>query len=116
MTFNDFCQVIKHLRKNYKCPACNETFNINYIHIVANAGNEGILFIECTKCLNPIFVIFSLNPDIPELIIKTRTHKNIKNAPEKYSKKNYAPVNQNDILDMYNFLKNHQGDLTPFLK
>ena len=109
MTFNEFINMLGHLQHNYSCPACNKKFVSANIDLVASSPDEGLLFAECPECGAPIIVAFTF---LSEIYRKSRKQRDIKNTAQKHTRN---PISQNDVLDMYNFLKNLQGDLSSYL-
>ncbi|MBI2453546.1 hypothetical protein HYV56_02480 [Candidatus Peregrinibacteria bacterium] len=99
MNFKDIKFIINHLRKKLHCPKCEETYHEEDIVILSTTKKEAILLLDCLKCSHNILVSVTAEHDyyLPiQFTIKNR----------------HGIVNENDILDMHNFLKNFDGDFS----
>ncbi|MCC7197533.1 hypothetical protein IT413_05060 [Candidatus Peregrinibacteria bacterium] len=110
MNFAELKEIIKQLKKIVPCSQCNKKFIEDGIRVLTTIQNEGLFHMSCFNCNNQVIVHVTISeqegdeieqtlPDMSKMNI--RTHRNI-------------PVNENDILDIHNFLNSFNGDFKEF--
>lgn len=113
MSFKLLKQVIAHLRQKSICPYCKSRFNDDSIFILATstttdaAACNGIFFVVCPKCNASAFVaveVSSITQKLKNQHIKMETTA----TPD--------GISTNEVLDMHNFLKSWEGDVSELFK
>ncbi|MEK7524429.1 MAG: hypothetical protein AAB588_05375 [Patescibacteria group bacterium] len=113
MPFRLLKQVIGHLRRQSRCPICQSKFTEESIFVLAtsmlahNGTCNGLFFIVCPKCTSQAFVMAEVTA-VMATLQEENVHFQTKPANQK--------INMNEILDMHNFLKDWEGDVTELFK
>lgn len=98
MNFNELKEIIKHLKKVVPCSSCNKKFENDGIKVLSTYGAEGLFHFSCFTCLNQLIIHVSIvdqDDKVNGLEIQAS------NAPE---------VDEDDVLDIHNFLSSFNGD------
>ena len=98
MNIDDFKKLIQDIREQIPCPQCKKKLNSKNIAILGTAFNEAYFVGHCKQCPNNVIIHATLGP--------VRPHRSLKDARTPIMK----VVDQNDILDMHNFLREFNGD------
>ncbi|MBI2464499.1 hypothetical protein HYV57_06090 [Candidatus Peregrinibacteria bacterium] len=101
MNFKELKIIINFLRKKIQCPNCANCYFEKDISVLNTTRNEGVIFMECSKCGGNILLSVGLDQ-------KVKTKKiMMKNSDQL--------ISSNDVLDMHNFLKSFNGDLEEYI-
>lgn len=98
MNFHELTLIIRDIQKNIPCRVCKKTVDDKNIGIIGTIFNEGFFHARCEQCGHDMIINVTLRAR------NGRPHRPL------HSKNRMKLVNQNDILDMRNFLKNFNGD------
>lgn len=98
MEYNEFKEVIKHIKKTVPCGQCDKKFTDEGIKIVSQMGEDILFHFSCGNCGNQLLIHVTLteqtqNPNR----LKINTH-------------DAALISQDDVLDIHNFLNKFNGD------
>lgn len=97
MNFHEFKNIIRNIRETIPCPTCHKKLEENTIHMIGTVFNESFFLSHCHDCKHDMMIHVTFRG-------KERTHRSLRtNSTMKL-------VNQDDILDMHNFLKEFNGD------
>ncbi len=101
MDYNDFKEIIKHLKKTLPCGECGKRFPDEGIQLVASIYNDCLFHFRCPHCKNEIVAEVSiLDQD------RTASKLNIQTHEPEY----FGQIDHDDVLDIHNFLKRFDGD------
>jgi len=98
MNFAELKEIIKYLKKTVTCTTCKKKFLDEDIKVISTIGSEGLFHIHCHHCHNEVIVHITI-------LEQTSEKSNINIETRKASK-----INENDILDIHNLLKQFNGD------
>lgn len=98
MNFSELKEIIKQLKKIVNCNTCNKKFVNEGIQVVSTYGPEALFQLHCMNCCNQLIVHIT--------IVEQGQEKSTINIRTQNTKS----VNQNDILDIHNFLNQFNGD------
>lgn len=103
MNITDLMEVIRHVRKNMRCPHCNKRYNTQDISILASTKLECLLELRCQYCKKAVLTDLVATPkdptkrnDTPEVPLINQLIKN--------------GITTNDVLDTKIFLERFDGD------
>lgn len=117
MSFKLLKQVITHLKKTAKCPRCSSLFDDDSIFVLATSSTgtdsacNSLLAVVCPNCTSQAFIMIEVT-NITTRLKKDFIRIHTKTAP----RGNGGNISDDDILDMHNFLRSWQGDLTELFK
>lgn len=98
MNLDELKDIIRHLKKTVPCSRCNKKFINEEIQVLSTYNTEALMHFNCQKCFNQLLIHVTIVEQTENNnIINIRKHK--ANA-----------VNQNDVLDIHNFLNQFKGD------
>lgn len=115
MSFKLLKKVIAELRRKERCPNCAAVFSEDFVFVLATAfrvkqgasSSDALLVVICEQCLTSAFVAVE---------VKSLRHK-IKHEFFRFDTKvGRDGVSADEILDMRNFLKSYQGELSELFK
>lgn len=107
MNFEHLNIIVNHIRQQVNCPKCKKKYRSDNVYIIGGSPYEEFLHFHCPKCSNDM--LFSIGIIGPTATI-TRIHRSIRTQSAS------NPISSNDILDMTNFLKTLNGDITSYIK
>lgn len=102
-------EVIKHLKKFFRCPSCDQEYNNSNINIVGASPDQAIFHLHCKKCQNNIVLSTLVQKNRKQRKIEHHTH-------DKSESKSGAAVSEDEVLDMHNFLKKFDGNFSKEFK
>lgn len=106
MDFKLLKEVIKHIKRHGKCPECERKYTDTMIDVIGTTGDNAFFYLMCPDCSANLILqtaVVHKDEDSDYEITEESTF-----TPEEFSEK----ISSNDILDMHNFLKNFDGDLS----
>lgn len=108
MNFAILKEIIVHLKRKMRCPGCRKRYANRDIRVQGAARDQLDLQIECRKCQTQVVANISLvkEEDLSGEFFdfEQRMHQGIKVTA------NTLPVvNENDVLDIKNFLTSFEG-------
>lgn len=106
MNFSELQQIIKHLKKEVTCHACQKKFGNRGMQVISTFQNEALLQMDCFNCTNQLLVHVA--------IINQQQEKGTLKTPDNQEQKAeitfHSEISKNEILDMHNFLNKFNGD------
>ena len=102
MNYSELKEILKHLKKTVNCNNCKKKFATDDMQVVSTYNSEGLFHFTCHNCENQILV---------HVAIMNQHHEHVteKSSAARIETQNTIVINQNDILDMHNFLNNFNG-------
>lgn len=97
--------VLRQLRHDLKCPSCKALYSERKIEVVGTTNSSGLFIANCKECGESIIVNVYIE----------RKHRRISSRHGNYWKLGES-VSANEVLDMHNFLKQYNGDLSTLIK
>lgn len=104
MNLSELKEIIKHLKKTLPCSKCDKKFLNDDIKVLSTHNEEALLYFGCHTCKNQLLVHVS--------IVEQTADKNLLNIQTHDA----AKVNQDDILDIHNFLNHFNGDFKSYFE
>jgi hypothetical protein len=101
---------IKHLITNIKCAVCQSHYEAEDIHIIDHRDELWVMAVSCGQCHTRglIFAIIKETEE-PESIVEL--------TPEEWIKfQEMSQIDADDVLDMYEFLRDFDGDFVSLLQ
>jgi hypothetical protein len=100
MNFSELQQIIKHLKKEVPCHACQKKFGNRGMQVISTFQNEALLQMDCFNCTNRLLVHVA--------IINQQQEKGTLKPQAEFTF--HSEISKNEILDMHNFLNKFNGD------
>lgn len=104
MNFEEIKNIITQLRKETTCPHCQGRYSEKTISVLSTTKNEGIFVMDCEACGNNVLVSAYFNYKLKA--IPYRIH---------HTKSPRKSISTNELLDIHNFLKEFDGNLSEYL-
>ena len=101
MNFKEVQIAVNHLVETCKCPQCKSGYFPQDINVVATTKTEGLFEVNCAKCETATIVTVFLAPEGEVRKKMDRTHRKLTRQ---------KAVDENDILDIKNFLADFDGN------
>jgi len=101
MNFNELQKLVTKIKKTIPCRECNENFKEKDLNLLGFLMNETYFHAHCAHCGNTTYITGMLT-------INDRTHQGL-DTPSHV-------IENNDVLDMHNFLKKFDGDFISLFK
>ena len=98
--------LIKRLLASMKCGACGQHYDVDNIDVLGQQEDLWFLKVLCSACHTQYFIVAIVKEDKVTEVITDLTEAEL----EKFS--SMGGVVPDDILDMYNFLENFDGDFS----
>ena len=102
--------IIKRLMSSVKCAVCEQCYEENSIKIIGHQEDLWFLSVFCSACHSRFLVAAVIKEDMAPKVITDLTEA----EQEKF--RNIDKLIANDVLDMHNFLKDFDGDLSQLLR
>lgn len=112
MNFDELQEIVKHLKKNIPCNTCKKRFQNEDVQVLSTYHNEGLFYFHCHYCKNQLIVHVAISTSKKEGAKEGDPAENIINIETKDA----ISIDQNEVLDMHNFLKNFNGDFKKLFK
>jgi len=109
MNYLEIRAIMAHIRKKLPCPICGTHYKNENIDLVGVLPDEGLFHLKCHKCKDVLAVNIAVNE---KALLEQKRNNRLKIRKNGTT----SPISENDILDMKNFLTNHKGDLSKYLK
>jgi len=98
--------IIKRLMSSVKCAVCEQCYEGNSIKIIGHQEDLWFLSVFCSACHSRFLVAAVIKEDMAPKVITDLTEA------EQGKFRNIDKLIANDVLDMHNFLKDFDGDLS----
>lgn len=98
MTYNEFKEIINHVKKTVPCTQCDKKFTDEGIKILSQLNDEILFHFTCDTCSNQLLINVTITDQDQN---HSRLKINTSSAPE---------ISHNDVLDIHNFLNRFNGD------
>lgn len=107
MNYEDLKNILRDLKKMFRCTKCHRRFMDRNISVLATIPTDGIFQLDCESCSHSMLVNISLRSEstIQETTIR-------ENNPIRTSR----IITTNDFLDMHIFLDSFNGDFKKLFK
>lgn len=111
MNFPEIENAVIHLKKASRCLHCQGKYNYADINLIASTSNEGLFEMKCQKCHNNTLVTVLLGAE-PKIDNKkdSAQHLDLATIKEKSLRRTHRKIEDNDVLDIKNFLNNFDGN------
>ncbi|MFA4931225.1 MAG: hypothetical protein WC570_05170 [Patescibacteria group bacterium] len=104
---NRFRAIVKALRQMVRCPHCSGTFSEKDIEMVSNFGPAYAVKLSCSRC--GLKVIASLTQIEQSVAANSHDHPIVQNG-DSVSRGNREKINDDDMINLHQFLDNFDGD------
>ena len=99
-------RIVKKLMTSVKCTSCGQKYEMRDVKIIGNHGALYFLQVTCSSCHSRYMITAVVNDKKNADIVSDL-------MDEEFTKFNQAAApNTNDVLDMYAYLKDFDGDFS----
>jgi hypothetical protein len=98
--------LIKRLIASIRCGSCGQTYEEDHIEIIEHQDELWFLKVSCSSCHMRCLVAAIIREDARPEFITDLTRAELKKFRGRDS------ISEDDLLDMHDFLKNFDGDLS----
>lgn len=116
MTLPELFEVLKYVRKSIPCPNCQKRYNIQNISVLASTKFECLLELNCKYCKKSSLTDLVATPRDSTKNTKDIENHEIRETVPLVNQIFRGGINENDILDIKNFLKSFDGDFKKLFK
>lgn len=118
ITFNQLRAIIKNIKTNVTCPACDENFSNDNIAVVSSARNKCAIVAQCRTCGTPILVTINIHrkqgEDSAEIMVHDETSLAAGEAegevPVNANPSIEPVIGESDVVAVHDFLQDFGGD------
>ena len=112
ITFNQLRAIIKNIKTNVTCPACDENFSNDNIAVVSSARNKCAIVAQCRTCATPILITINIHRKQGEDSAEIMVHDESSLPAEDLGVMTAAEemINSEDVGAVHNFLQDFSGD------
>jgi hypothetical protein len=99
-------RIVKKLMASVKCTNCGQNYQMRNVKILGNHQDLWFLQVSCSSCHSRYLITAVINQDSNPDIVSDLTDV-------EFTKFNHSrTLNADDVLDMYSFLKEFDGDFS----
>ncbi|MFA5793314.1 MAG: hypothetical protein WC897_05645 [Candidatus Gracilibacteria bacterium] len=105
MNFHDLKIIVNKIKREITCPNCQNKYVDESIEIIGAINDEQFFFQAfCADCKLLSFITMHIDADAP-----------ITDLPKLGTAPRMGKITQDEVLDMHNFLKDFDGDISSIL-
>lgn len=113
ITFNQLRAIIKNIKTNVTCPACDENFSNDDISVVSSARDKCAIVAQCRTCGTPILITINIHRKKGEDSAEIMIHdENSLSDEERAQLETVAEnvISSEDVCAVHDFLQDFGGD------